>query len=267
MANADGTGPIAVTPDPLSIINSYAFSPDGREILISTGPFGATSLVIARSDGSSVRTADTGGLNALEPAWRPPNGDEILFSATDVSGYDGLYAVDAASDKVRTILQPSLGRYRGGARWSPDGSQVAFNEWVGSDNQTARIHIVSADGTGVRMQPRDRDATWEAFIAWSNDGRRLVSVRGYEDRFADVRVVVLPADGHDLGVEVDFPGSVQLECCSSWEWAPDDTSILGTPVDASGKALPQVMLDPDSGAHRAVPWTTNSYPAWQRVAR
>ena len=35
---------------------------------------------------------------------------------------------------------------------------------------------------------------------------------------------------------------------SAWEWAPDDTSILGTPADANGTILNQVLLD-SGGRH------------------
>jgi hypothetical protein len=82
----------------------------------------------------------------------------------------------------------------------------------------------------------------------------------------DVRAVVAPADGRDTGVEIDHPVSIQQECCSVWEWAPDDSAILGTPTDATGKALLQVRLDLASGMSVPVPWTTNSDPAWQRIA-
>ena len=55
------TGPVSPgDAEPLASINSYEFSPDGREILIVTGPGGATRILVATSDGSGVRPLDVG---------------------------------------------------------------------------------------------------------------------------------------------------------------------------------------------------------------
>ena len=38
----------------------------------------------------------------------------------------------------------------------------------------------------------------------------------------------------------------------AWEWAPDDSLILGTPVDENGANLEQVLLDPVAGTSRDI---------------
>ena len=265
VVKVDGTELTEVTREPLVGITAYAFSPDGRDMVISAGPESKLGIHVAKNDGTGVRMMPTAS-QAMEPAWRPPDGAEVLYTGFDAWGFGGLYAFDADTGKVRTILEPSTGRYRGSAKWSPDGSQIAYNEWVDSNDMTVRTHIIAADGTGDRVLATHPDVRWEAFKAWSNDGKRLITARGYTGLGDDVRVAVVPVDGSNLGVEIEYPGSVQLECCSSWEWAPDDTTILGIPTDASGQALSQVMLDPKTGKSRTVPWSTNSYPAWQRLA-
>jgi hypothetical protein len=53
---------------------------------------------------------------------------------------------------------------------------------------------------------------------------------------------------------------------ADWEWAPDDSSILGTPMSASGAVLSQVLLDPLKGTFRTLTWSSVSEPAWQRIA-
>ena len=55
----------------------------------------------------------------------------------------------------------------------------------------------------------------------------------------------------------------------AWEWAPDDSLILGTPVDENGANLEQVLLDPVAGTSRTLPWNSDSddsVPSWQRIA-
>jgi hypothetical protein len=53
---------------------------------------------------------------------------------------------------------------------------------------------------------------------------------------------------------------------STWEWAPDDSTILGTPWNTSGDLLGQLLLDPVHGTSRLVPWSSDSQPSWQRLA-
>jgi dipeptidyl aminopeptidase/acylaminoacyl peptidase len=261
VAGPDGTELIQVTPESLAIIESYAFSPDGTELLIQANPTGLPSIFIAKSDGTGIRMLEI-GMPAAESSWRPPMGDEILFARQDIS----LHAVNLMTGQVRTIVAPSSGRWRGVVGWSPDGSQIAYREWVDSDDLTVRTHIIAADGTNDRILPIPEDAVWEAGLGWSNDGTRLIAIRGDTGGFESSRAVVRPFDGAGTGIEIDYPGVIQPECCTSWAWAPDDSSILGTPSDESGNPLDQVMLDPVSGRSRTLPWSSVSYPSWQRLA-
>ena len=97
-------------------------------------------------------------------------------------------------------------------------------------------------------------AVWQAGQAWSNDGTRIVAIRGYSGGNEQSRAVALPVDGSGAGVEINYPGAIQQGCCTAWEWAPDDTWILGTPTNAAGAALDQVRLDPISGGSGTVTW-------------
>ena len=263
VASADGTHLAAVTPEPIVGIETFGFSPDGREILW-VGPGANLALFIAKADGSGIRTLET-GLPTSEATWRP-DGAEILFRGDAGGPADGLYAVDVHSGAIRTVVRSTAGSHLTHAMWSPDGSRIAYYIWVESGTGMPQTHIVKADGTGDRMSPMPSDAVWEAPLAWSNEGSRLVSRRGYSLDFNDVRTVVVPADGSSLGVETDAPGAIDGGCCTSWEWAPDDSTILGNPQDASGVPTSQLLLDPVTGKSRSMPWTAESAPAWQRLA-
>lgn len=82
-----------------------------------------------------------------------------------------------------------------------------------------------------------------------------------------VRVAVVPADGSSHGTEIPYEGIINAACCAAWEWAPDDSKIIGTPIGSSGEPLHQVIVDPVAGAIATAPWPTTSDPSWQRVAR
>jgi Tol biopolymer transport system component len=246
----------------------YAFSPDGRSVLIASLEGTKATISIAQSDGSGVRRLDV-GMYAYEPSFRPPDGAEILFVGNPGSAgrAHGLYAIDVSSGVVRPIVEPSSMFDLAGATWSPDGTRIAYWRWgeTATAGIDARVHVISADGTADLELPAPPEAVWQAISSWSNDGSRLFLMRGYTPANDDVRPVVIPADGRSPGVELRYPGIIDGQCCSNWEWAPDDSQILGTPTDGLGPRE-QVIIDPVTGETRPVPWTSTSDPTWQRLA-
>jgi Tol biopolymer transport system component len=238
-------------------------------VLIASSDGRGPSLSIAQADGSGIRSIDL-GMAAYEPSFRPPDGREVMFvgySSVDV-GEAGIYAVDVVSGDVRTIVPPQRYFDLAGATWSPDGSRVAYWRWGGANfgGINAKTHVVAAAGTGDRELPRPEGAVWNAGTEWSNDGTRLVVSRGYTDAFDAVRTAIVPADGSTTGDELEVDGPVSAGCCVTFEWAPDDSKILVSPMGAGG-VLPQVVIDVATGTSSPATWDTKSDPAWQRRAR
>ena len=223
-------------------------------------------IVIANSDGSSAHRLSL-GMAAYEPSFRPPDGHEILFVGVTTGGATGIYVVDPATARIRTIVEPTADYGVAGPNWSPDGSSIAYWRWGGAAiGLNPRTHIVGADGAGDRELPLAPGSLWDAGSEWSNDGTRLIVVRGYADNFSDVQVAVVPADGSTAGRAIAYAGVLNLECCISFEWSPDDRQILATPAGASGDPLNQVMIDVDSASATPVSWDTTAGPTWQRLA-
>jgi Tol biopolymer transport system component len=269
VARADGSDPVQVTPQPVPGITSYAFSPNDKEILFAASASGIPAVFIAEADGSGIHRLDVPG-RATDAQWRPPDGSEILVmdDGSDQNGTDTtIYSVSAADGKVRTILQgaDADGRFRGHATWSPDGTKISFGEWMGINGIDVHTHIMNADGTGDRSLPMPTGAVWQAPLNWSNDGTRLLAIRGYTGGEDQSRPVIVPVDGTGPGLEFASPsGSGSL---TDWAWAPDDSAILGTPTDVSGNLVDQVLLDPAIGTSRTPSWGASvSQPSWQRIA-
>jgi len=270
VVRADGSDVIKVTVQPVTGITSYAFSPNGKKILLTALSGGFPAVFIAEADGSGIKELDLPG-RATNAAWRPLDGSEILVmdDGSDQNGTDStIYAVSVADGKIRTILAgaDAAGRFRGHATWSPDGSMIAFGEWTGvNDIVDVHTHIVRADGTGDVALPMPTGAVWQTPFAWSNDGPRLLATRGYTGAADQSRPVIVPVDGSGTGVEIGLPSGFGE--VSDWTWAPDDSLILGTPSDASGNVLDQVLLDPATRASRTPAWGASvSQPSWQRLA-
>jgi Tol biopolymer transport system component len=259
-----------VTPDRKDYIASYSFSPDGREIVFvseGTTDKSVAKLWIARADGSVVRQIDVGMANVWAPSWRPPDGAEIIFAGSPPAGAgDGLYAVDPGTGAVRRILAPADGIALDWAAVSPDGSRIAYTASLPSDGDrnTDVVRVVGTDGSGDRALPMPAPATFQETPVWSNDGTRLVFVRGYDTQNQDVVVAIAPADGSGTGVETHHG---LTGCCTNlMEWAPDDRSILLLPEDSLGLMAGHKLIDPSTGAVTPAPWTATSLPTWQRRA-
>jgi dipeptidyl aminopeptidase/acylaminoacyl peptidase len=276
----DGSDLVPVTSGPLVNVTGYDFSPDGKRLLIAADQGGVPGLFIAATDGSESHPLDL-RKRVTDAAWRPPDGSEILFmdAGTDSSGTDSsIYAVNAVSGQVRTILRgaDAAGRYRGHPLWSPDGSEIAYGEWCDYDcstgqalpadaGTTVRAHIIRADGTGDRLLPSPTITEFQAPESWSNDGTRMLVVRG-EFTSSSGQPVAIPVDGSGPGVEIPYPGGMSPTDTADWTWAPDDSAILGAPSDPSGTILDQVMLDPVNGTIRTPSWASVSQATWQRLA-
>jgi Tol biopolymer transport system component len=276
VARSDGTEPTLITPDPVLLAQEgvgdpweqYQFSPDGRSVLIAAAVGELPAMLIAQSDGSGVRELSV-NIAAHEPTFRPPDGAEILYVSPDRPGISGsgIWAIDPATGDVRPIVLPASNIWDyAQATWSPDGSQVAYIRWGGpGEGLTAHVWVVGADGKGAQQLPEPAGTVWSGNPVWSNDGKRLFIVRGDGPLPTDGRPAIVPADGSGTGTDLPSEGITLGECCLTSVWAPDDATILVTPVDTAGLPLPQVIVDPVAGTIRPAPWTTTSDPTWQRL--
>ena len=282
VAGARGDHLVVASTEPLLHLRTYGFSPDGRSV-IATATVGFTeSIVVAPSDGSGPpRVLDLGGNVVIRgdldpgPAYRPPDGDEILFMAQRSDDSPGIYAVDLSTGDVRTIVRPRDPIYLFDPTWSPDGDRVAYGSFRSSDNCTARIHLIDADGSHDRRVDLRTDTQCDGLgHVWSNDGSRLVYSRS-RSRLGDLNWAVVPVDGSSSGVEIPCPLGY-TSCWSRWEWAPNDSMLVG--VIAGGRVVPSfadrgaltpeadLMVDPRTGVATPIPWTTTTGLSWQRTA-
>jgi Tol biopolymer transport system component len=277
VAEADGSRLIRLTPDALRSIESYAFSPDGREIVFAARPAGFSTLLVAKSDGSSPpRTLPVDSLSPSAPTYRPPDGGEIAFvGRRQGESTSGLYAIKADGTGLRPIAEPE-NLIVMNAMWSPDGSRIAYDAYA-VDYETGgsllRAYIVGANGQGGRNVRVVPDDDVQSAHAWSNDGTRLVlsecRVQAVDTTAECVATyVVVEADGNRPVVEIDVEAGVGGPGGHQQVWAPDDTSILSIALDGDGLTTSGSLLwDPLTGDSRPAPWADRGGVSWQRLAR
>jgi Tol biopolymer transport system component len=267
VVDADGTHLTLITPEPLTQIDGhrYTFSPDGAEVMLGWNDAGRQRIAFARTDGNGIRQL-TLGMAAAGAVYRPPLGREIAFVGLPEVGnplFNGLYAINVDGTGLRTIVAPTTARDLDSPEYSPDGSLIAYMSWSTTANAwTVRAHLIAPDATGDREVTTGR-GSFEGVPLWSNDGKRLLLLRGYVDGPGPIFGAIVPIDAPTTGVETDRPLIVG-QCCTSQEWSPDDSMILATPIDMSYLPAQQLAWDARTGHVTEARWPALSEPTWQR---
>lgn len=141
----------------------WAWSPDGRRIAFSSGPFGYNAIYTMNVDGSNIirLTDDIGFLGEI--AWSP-DGSKIAFTRpVTLEPKDmELFVVNATQDSgennpVEVIQLTQDIENPAGITWSPDSQKIAFfssseihlNPYGLNIDYTPQVFLVNADGTGL----------------------------------------------------------------------------------------------------------------------
>ncbi len=239
--------PVRVLDGPLDQVTDAVFSPDGKQILVSSRD-GTVSLYDNESGGLIRTISGDDGVEILAVEWAP-DGDTLAYAQSD--GRVRIVGVDGTV--VRTIGHPSavngLGYSAGGSRlatasndgsvivWSlPDGNVLrqfihpaAVNDAAISPVDSSLIASAGADGI-VRIWDTSTGGVVFAFddhteavnaVAYSFDGKQLLS--GSDDNTAilyslDAGVATRTFDGHDGDVlSVAFSANNQAALTGSMD--------------------------------------------------
>jgi dipeptidyl aminopeptidase/acylaminoacyl peptidase len=205
----DGSGLVRLTDNSLIDDVLAVYSPDGRTIVYSQSPQGATRdrLMVMVSDGSGARELGHSGGGA---AWSP-DGHTLVMSGLVDFNYE-LFTLDVNGGPRTQITGASSDE--NGPVWSPDGATIAF----ASDFNSAQTEIYSMKS--------DASEDWVALTStfggdsqpeWSPDGTKITFVSG---RNGNEEVYVMNADGSG---ETRLTAHPDLDMRP--QWSPDGTKI------------------------------------------
>lgn len=172
------------------------------------------------------------GVDDFRPSLSP-DGRRLLFDRVDPAtgrGHD-VVVRELASGRVRTLAgHPG---YDSDARWSPDGTSIAFHsDRDGSAPYATQVYVMDADGGSVRRLT-DGPAV-NGYPAWSPDGRRIA----YTSEFDGNRDVwLMGADGSDRRRVTRHPGFD-----GDPVWSPDGRRILFVTDRFGGRELAWVEV-------------------------
>ena len=147
VVDADGTGLIEVTEEPLSLAQLWGFSPDGQTLLATASVDGGTKILIQPVDGTGEPTVLDVGLRRTRTglsrsASARPTDARSSRCRLRTRRKDGIVAIGFDTGEARTIIEPSAGVDMFGAAWSPNGDAVTFGRYtsdgVRADRQRRR---------------------------------------------------------------------------------------------------------------------------------
>ena len=91
VVGVDGSNPVVVTPQPLLGLTWVDWTPDGRSVALVALVGTKHAFLLADANGSGVRTV-VDDMDVDLPVFRPPDGHEVMFSATTPDGV-GIYVM------------------------------------------------------------------------------------------------------------------------------------------------------------------------------
>lgn len=269
---ADGSGLRVITQEPIAGLDFIDWAPDSARlaVVIARAP-DPTRLLIFDATRTAAPRIVAEGLAPGSVAFRPPDGAQILFRRQDYASI-GLYVIDADGSGERPLIEPHIAssvKDLVGARWSPDGSQVAFVNAPGCCGNDPRVFIVNADGSGLRRLVQEPGGvgiqvgeSTDVNPVWSPDGTRIAVER--REWVADVGWVVQPigivrvSDGVVIDASRD-PAARGMP----FGWAPDGSSIVTLP---NGKGVRPQLIQVDRATSTELDFVTDTALSWQRLA-
>jgi hypothetical protein len=116
------------------------------------------------------------------------NGERPILFLSNRSGDREIYLIDRDGSGLRRLTFNSI--FERAARWSPDGTRIAFTGFV---NGNGDIYTVNIDGTGLTRLTTDPARDDDP--AWADNGKRIVYDRGLSNDCNPCALRVVNADG------------------------------------------------------------------------
>ncbi len=199
ITRVDGSGLRQITSNPNWMDESPTWSPDGTQIAFARGsaPGRPRRIFVVNVDGTGLEPLTDPDWDRFEPAWSS-NGSQIAFATAGPGTIEAngqppqIWAMSADGSGQRQLTSVPAGAWR--PAWSPDGSQIAFDDGGGG------MYVIDVDGSGLRHigLPGGLDPTW------SPDGYRIAFTGGTDNHH---QILSMNLDGKEVDPLTEGPSA------------------------------------------------------------
>ncbi|HVN75610.1 MAG TPA: S41 family peptidase [Thermoanaerobaculaceae bacterium] len=209
----------------------------------STGADKPISIFVP-NDGVAMRPARMAVEKFIEDFSLAPKAERALFVARG-----DVFTVPIEKGPTRNLTNSS--RYHDKwARWSPDGSQIAY---ISDRTGEEEVWLIAQDGSGAARQLTRGGNAMRYAPEWSPDGKRLA----FSDKDGRLWVVAV-ADGAVVGVAKDRQGALR-----DYAWSPDGAFLAFSLSNPSGTRSVAIWSLADGKLHPVTdPMFNAQRPAW-----
>ena len=257
----DGTNVVKLTTTPINSIAYGIWAPDSRRFAVTYWDGAWNRMIILDADGLEAPTKVALPTNPVELAFRPLDGQELLFRGKFLYPDDrfGLYVMNTDGTNIRTLVEPSTDNWEdlNNPTYSADGTRIYYQRWFPDSIQ---LWVMDADGRNAHEFRPEAGPGWDGMPSPSPDGQWIAWWHVIEDGRETQRVAVARADGTG---DVILTGP-ELTGTAHWVWSPDSTTLLMYPDDDTSRNA--YLLDPQGGPATTVPWLSDGDLDWQRRA-
>ena len=198
------------------------------------------------NDGVAMRPSRIGVSDYIEAFSLSPKGERVLFVAR------GDVFTAPIEHGVTRNLTRSSGVHDKWARWSPDGSQIAF---ISDATGEEEIYLIAQDGSGEPEQLTEDGRVMRYAPRWSPDGKRLA----FSDK--NGKVYVLEIESRQI-TEIADDANDQV---NDYTWSPRGGHLAFSLTEHSGFRAVYVWSVADGQLRQVTDVLFDSFrPAWDR---
>lgn len=172
----------------LTMCDTGTRATDSGELAFQSGSAADAEISSMRADGEGLTKLTNNAAADRDPSWSP-DGTKIAFTSDRDAGLE-IYVMNADGSNVTRLTNDIYANYC--PAWSPDGGQIAFTSTNRAGSGTVTVHVMNADGTGIK---RVAPTTLGFCPAWSPNGSQIAFIGGFTN--VNVDVYVMNADGSD----------------------------------------------------------------------